>query len=40
MDDLITRGEHGESRERMEAEDDRQDRRIEILEKSTEQIRE
>ena len=38
MDNLITREEHEEFRKRMEAEDNRQNRRIEILEKTTEQI--
>lgn len=38
MDNIITREEHEEFRKRMEAEDNRQNRRIEILEKTTEQI--
>ena len=38
MDNIITREEHEEFMKRMEAEDNRQNRRIEILEKSTEQI--
>ena len=38
MDNIITREEHEEFMKRMEAEDNRQNRRIEILEKTTEQI--
>ncbi|MCI9388389.1 MAG: hypothetical protein HFH54_01730 [Lachnospiraceae bacterium] len=38
MGDYIDRNEHEEFMRRMEAEDNRQNRRIEVLEKSTEQI--